>query len=67
MLRLPGQIVLVARAGVTPRQALVDALTYVHRNKLQGLILNQAQFTPGAGYYEYPGSGAGDDETSGDV
>jgi protein-tyrosine kinase len=67
MLRLPGQIVLVARAGVTPQQALVDALTYVHRNKLQGLILNQAQFTPGAGYYEYPGSGAGDDETSGDV
>jgi exopolysaccharide/PEP-CTERM locus tyrosine autokinase len=67
MLRLPGQIVLVARAGVTPRQALVDALTYVHRSKLQGLILNQAQFTSGAGYYEYPGHGAGDDETSGDV
>jgi protein-tyrosine kinase len=67
MLRLPGQIVLVARAGVTPRQALVDALTYVHRSKLQGLILNQAQFTPGAGYYEYAGHGASDDGTSGDV
>jgi protein-tyrosine kinase len=65
MLRLPGQIVLVARPGVTPRQALVDALTHVYRNTLQGLILNQAQFTPGAGYYEYPGYGADSDEKSG--
>jgi exopolysaccharide/PEP-CTERM locus tyrosine autokinase len=65
MLRIPGQIVLVARAGVTPRQALIDALTHVDRNKLQGLILNHARFTPGAGYYEYPGYGGDDDETSG--
>lgn len=65
MLRIPGQVVLVARAGVTPRQAVIDALAHVDRTKLQGLILNQARFASGGGYYEY-GYGAGRDETAGE-
>jgi protein-tyrosine kinase len=58
LLRVPGQIVLVARSGVTPRQALVDALAQVDKSKLQGLILNDAPFRPGSGYYDYGGYGA---------
>ena len=59
LLRIPGQVVLVVRAGVTPRQAILDAVGHVDRNKLQGLILNQTPFKQGGGYYEY--GLAGDD------
>lgn len=59
MMRICGQVVVVARAGVTPRQALLDALGQVDRSKLQGVILNCARFSSGGGYYEYPGYGDG--------
>jgi protein-tyrosine kinase len=58
--RIPGQVVLVARTGVTPRRAVVEALTHIDKNKLQGLILNYAPHRQGAGYYYgYTGYGAG--------
>jgi protein-tyrosine kinase len=57
LLRIPGQVVLVVRSGVTPRQAIVDAAGLVDRKKLQGLILNQTVFKKGGGYdyYDHPG------------
>jgi exopolysaccharide/PEP-CTERM locus tyrosine autokinase len=58
LLRIPGQVLLVVRAGKTPRQAIVDAAAYVERKRLQGVVLNQAPFrTAGGYYYGYPGYG----------
>lgn len=57
LLRIAGQIVLVARVGATPRHAVVEALTQIEKKKLQGLILNDAPFRKGGGYYEYGGYG----------
>jgi protein-tyrosine kinase len=51
--RVPGQIIIVARVGVTPRQAVAEAIGHVDRGKLQGLVLNHAPFRKGAGYYAY--------------
>ena len=51
--RIPGQIVLVVRAGVTPRRAIQDAVAQIDRQKLQGLVVNQARGVPGEGYYGY--------------
>jgi protein-tyrosine kinase len=63
--RIPAQIVLVARAGVTPRRAVADALAQVDRNKLQGLIVNHTRVRPGESYYYgYFGYGAGGEEGS---
>lgn len=53
LLRVPGQVVLVVRAGVTPRHAIVQAVGHVDKSKLQGLVLNQSQSHPGGGYYGY--------------
>lgn len=49
--RIPGQIVLVARVGVTPRRAVADALAQLDRNKLQGIVLNEVPLRKGEGYY----------------
>ncbi len=58
LLRIPGQVLLVVRAGKTPRQAIVDAAAYVEKKRLQGVVLNQAPFrTAGGYYYGYPGYG----------
>jgi protein-tyrosine kinase len=53
--QLPGQIVLVARAGRTPMQAIVDAIGLVEKKKLSGLVLNDAHVTHEHGYYDYFG------------
>ena len=66
MSRIPGQIVIVARAGATPRQAITDSLAHVDRSRVQGIILNQAGLASGAAYYEYPGYG-GDRHDYGEV
>jgi capsular exopolysaccharide synthesis family protein len=63
LLAIPGQIVLVARAGQTPQQAVVDALTHIDRSKLRGLVVNDAHVGEDRGYYGYdydyaPPSGA---------
>jgi protein-tyrosine kinase len=55
--RVPGQIVLVVRAGVTPRRAIQDAVSQVDRQKLQGLVVNQARGLPGDDYYGYAAYG----------
>ena len=53
LVAIPGQIVLVARAGHTPRQAVVDALTHIDKGKLRGIVLNDGYVTGDPGYYGY--------------
>ncbi|MGA7539599.1 MAG: AAA family ATPase [Steroidobacteraceae bacterium] len=60
---IPGQVLIVARAGRTPRQALLDAIALVDKTKLHGLVLNDAHASSGDGYYShygYSGYGASD-------
>lgn len=45
-----GQVVIVVRAGFTPQQAVLDAISFVGDSKSVGLILNQSN-TAIAGYY----------------
>jgi protein-tyrosine kinase len=52
--QLPGQIVLVARSGMTPRRALQDAIAQLDNKKLQGLVLNNAHAKSHSHYYGYP-------------
>jgi protein-tyrosine kinase len=60
-----GQVVLVVRAGGTPRRAVQEAIACVGEDKPLGLILNQSQMALSEGYYGYgsygdvsPSSGA---------
>ena len=55
LLPFPGQVVLVLRAGVTPQRAVLDAVALVDKNKLRGLVLNQAPLGSGDGKYGYSG------------
>jgi protein-tyrosine kinase len=60
--QIPGQILLVTRAGRTPRQALLDAIALIDKTKLHGLVLNDAHAGSSDGYYYthygYAGYGA---------
>jgi protein-tyrosine kinase len=51
--QLPGQIILVARSGVTPRRALQDTIAQLDNKKLQGLVLNNAYAKTHSHYYGY--------------
>jgi len=62
LVQIPGQIIVVARAGHTPCQAIVEALTHVDKSRLTGLILNDGHVSAGSGYYNY---GYGSDGKSG--
>jgi exopolysaccharide/PEP-CTERM locus tyrosine autokinase len=54
LMPVPGQIVLVARAGHTPRRAITDAIANIDRKKLLGLVLNDAHVSGNQhGYYDY--------------
>jgi protein-tyrosine kinase len=57
LMPIPGQIVLVARAGHTPRRAIADAIAQVDKTKLRGLVLNDAYVGPEHEYYGYGGYG----------
>jgi hypothetical protein len=46
-----GQIVLVVRAGVTPQQAVRDAIGTFGEGRHISLVLNSAQLDGPAGYY----------------
>lgn len=67
LLPIPGQVILVVRAGVTSQRAVLDAIALVDKNKLQGLVLNHASLSSGDGKYGYGYSGYGtpDDERAG--
>jgi exopolysaccharide/PEP-CTERM locus tyrosine autokinase len=51
-----GQVVLVVRAGVTPQQAVLDAIDCLGENKPISLLLNQSESLSGAGYYYRDGA-----------
>jgi exopolysaccharide/PEP-CTERM locus tyrosine autokinase len=53
--QIPAQILMVARAGRTPRQALLDAIALLEKSRVYGLVLNDAHFTGGDGYYTHYG------------
>jgi protein-tyrosine kinase len=54
LVKIAGQIVLVVRAGHTPRQALRDAIgLFDAQQQAGGLILNQVQVSSREGYYGY--------------
>lgn len=53
--QVPGQILIVTRAGRTPRQALLDAIALIDKTKLHGLVLNDAHASDGDGYYSHYG------------
>jgi protein-tyrosine kinase len=46
-----GQVVLVVRAGFTPQQAVLDAISHVGEGKPMGLVLNQSTAPGTSGYY----------------
>jgi Mrp family chromosome partitioning ATPase len=50
---IPGQVVLVARTAHTPRRAIMDAIAQVDKQKLRGLVLNDAHVGSEHGYYGY--------------
>lgn len=48
-----GQIVLVVRAGTTPRQAVIEALEFLGEGKTVSLVLNQSEAAPTLNHYGY--------------
>lgn len=62
LLALPGQVVVVVRAGRTPRGAVREAMELVDENKLTGLILNEGRGRVNDGYYGYDYYGSGDNK-----
>jgi protein-tyrosine kinase len=63
LVRTAGQIVLVIRAGHTPRQAVQDAIGLFDAQQAGGIILNQVQVSPAEGYYGYGSYGIDRDAT----
>jgi protein-tyrosine kinase len=51
--KIAGQIVLVVRAGTTPRQAIQDAIGMIHEQQAGGLVLNAGQIGLTEAYYGY--------------
>jgi protein-tyrosine kinase len=53
LLPYAGQVVLVVRAGGTPKRAVQEAIGYIGEGKPMGLILNQSVLALSEGYYGY--------------
>lgn len=53
-----GQILLVVRAGKTPRHAMLDAINKLGEGKQVSLVLNQGQRNPFGGLYGYSDYGS---------
>jgi exopolysaccharide/PEP-CTERM locus tyrosine autokinase len=49
-----GQIVIVVRAGITPQQAVLDAIDYLGEDKSINFVLNQSRNAASVSYYGYP-------------
>ncbi len=54
-----GQVVLVVKADVTPKQAVEEAISYLDEGKPLGLILNQSKAGGPGDYYGYGAYGYG--------
>jgi exopolysaccharide/PEP-CTERM locus tyrosine autokinase len=53
LLTIAGQVVLVVRAGLTPRQAVIDAIALVGESQAGGIVLNEARVGIMQSYYGY--------------
>jgi protein-tyrosine kinase len=53
LVKIAGQIVLVVRAGQTPRHAVQDAVAMFDPQQAGGVILNHAAMAADEGYYGY--------------
>jgi exopolysaccharide/PEP-CTERM locus tyrosine autokinase len=53
LIKIAGQVVLVVRAGVTPRPAVQSAMALIDAEQAGGIVLNQVQGITGEGYYGY--------------
>jgi Mrp family chromosome partitioning ATPase len=63
LVKIAGQIVLVIRAGRTPRYAVQDAMGLFDAQQMGGIILNQVEASPIEGYYGYGSYGTNHDAT----
>lgn len=48
-----GQIVLVVRAGSTPQQAVLDAISHIGQDRCIGVVLNQSAAAESTGHHYY--------------
>ena len=65
LIKIAGQVVLVVRAGVTPRPAVQSAMALIDPEQSGGIVLNQVHESTGEGYYGYGGHesyGSADDQ-----
>jgi Mrp family chromosome partitioning ATPase len=62
LLKLAGQVVLVVRAGRTPRPAVQAAVALFDPQQAGGMVLNEVRGSAGEGYYEYGTYGSVADE-----
>ena len=62
IIKVAGQVVLVVRAGHTPRQAMQAAIELIGPDQAGGLILNEARGSSGEAYYGYGTYGASPSE-----
>lgn len=58
IIKIAGQVVLVVRAGETPRQAMLAAIDLIGSDQAGGMILNEARGGAGESYYGYGAYGA---------
>lgn len=64
LVSIAGQVVLVVRAGQTPRRAVVDAIALIDAQRAGGIVLNEAHVGVLSGYYGYGSYGSYGDATS---
>jgi protein-tyrosine kinase len=57
LIQIPGLVLLVVRSNHTPRQALIDALGHIDKQKLHGVVLNESRLATQGDYYGYSGYG----------
>ena len=62
LVKIAGQVVLVVRAGQTPRQAVRAAVALFDAQQAGGLVLNEVQGGTHEGYYGYGSYGSDDDQ-----
>jgi protein-tyrosine kinase len=51
--QIVGQVVLMVRAGSTPRGAVLEAIAHAGADKLTGLVLNQSEMSSSGKHYGY--------------
>jgi protein-tyrosine kinase len=58
LIKIAGQVVLVVKAGVTPRHAVQNALALIDAEQAGGIVLNRVQGSADEAYYGYNAYGS---------